>query len=134
MDESLNQMRYAEKLDPLSVAVHAGSAYMYYFARDYEQAIQQAKIALQLNSNSIAAHAVMGWAYIEQKNTLTPFGNCKPRKDSPAQYAVSMRVGSGLRSVREFAGSENDARTTGNHAKKSSRSRYWNCRHVRGLG
>jgi len=67
MDESLNQMRYAEKLDPLSVAVHAGSAYMYYFARDYEQAIQQAKIALQLNSNSIAAHAVMGWAYIEQK-------------------------------------------------------------------
>ncbi len=67
MDESLNQMRYAEKLDPLSAAVHAGLAYMYYFARDYEQAIQQAKVALQLNSNSIAAHAVIGWTYIEQK-------------------------------------------------------------------
>jgi TolB-like protein/Flp pilus assembly protein TadD len=67
MDESLNQMRYAEKLDPLSSAVHAGLAYMYYFARDYEKAVQQAGIALQLNSNSIAAHAVMGWAYIEQK-------------------------------------------------------------------
>ena len=67
MDESLNQMRYAEKLDPLSAPVHAGLAYMYYFARDYEQAIQQAKVALQLNSNSIAAHAVIGWTYIEQK-------------------------------------------------------------------
>lgn len=67
MDESLKQMRYAETLDPLSSAVHAGSAYMYYFARDYEKAIQQARIALQLNSNSIAAHGVMGWAYIEQK-------------------------------------------------------------------
>ncbi len=67
MDESLNQMRYAETLDPLSPAAHAGLAYMYYFARDYERAIQQARIALQLNSNSIAAHAVVGWAYIEQK-------------------------------------------------------------------
>ncbi len=67
MDESLNQMRYAETLDPLSAAAHAGLAYMYYFARDYEQAIQQARIALQLNPNSIAAHAVVGWAYIEQK-------------------------------------------------------------------
>ncbi len=67
MDESLNQMRYAQKLDPLSAAVRTGVAYMYYFARDYEQAVQQAKVALQLNSNSIAAHAVIGWTYTEQK-------------------------------------------------------------------
>jgi TolB-like protein/DNA-binding winged helix-turn-helix (wHTH) protein/Flp pilus assembly protein TadD len=67
MGESLSQMRYAQKLDPLSPAVHAGLAYMEYFARDYEQAVQQAKAALQLNPNSMAAHAVMGWTYTEQK-------------------------------------------------------------------
>ena len=67
MDESLNQMRYAQKLDPLSAAVRTGVAYMYYYARDYEQAVQQANVALQLNPNSMAAHAVVGWAYTEQK-------------------------------------------------------------------
>ncbi len=40
---------------------------MYYYARDYEQAVQQANVALQLNPNSMAAHAVVGWAYTEQK-------------------------------------------------------------------
>ena len=49
VDEAIGQMQYAQRLDPLSPAVHAGLAYMYYFARDYDQAIQQAQVALQLN-------------------------------------------------------------------------------------
>ncbi|HEY2363663.1 MAG TPA: tetratricopeptide repeat protein, partial [Candidatus Angelobacter sp.] len=67
MDESVNQMQYAKRLDPLSPSVHAGLAYMHYFARDYDQAIESAHTALQLNPNSIPAHAVLGWSYLEQK-------------------------------------------------------------------
>ena len=67
MDESLNQMRVAQQLDPLSPAVHAGLGYMYYFARDYDQAVQHARVAMDLNSNFMVAHAVMGSAYTEQK-------------------------------------------------------------------
>jgi len=66
-NESVNQMLYAQRLDPLSPSVHAGLAYIYYFAHDYEQAIQQANVALKLNENSMAAHAVIGWAYTEQR-------------------------------------------------------------------
>lgn len=65
--EAVGQMQYAQRLDPLSPAVHAGLAYMHYFARDYELAIQQAQVALQLNPNLMVAHAVMGWAYTQQK-------------------------------------------------------------------
>ncbi len=68
MDESVNQMQYAKRLDPLSPSVHAGLAYMQYFARNYDQAIESSRTALQLNANSIPAHAVMGWALLEQKN------------------------------------------------------------------
>ena len=68
MDESVNQMQYAKRLDPLSPSVHAGLAYTYYFARNYGQAIESARTALQLNPNSIPAHAVMGWALVEQKD------------------------------------------------------------------
>ena len=64
--EAVSRMRYAQKLDPLSPAVHNTLAYMYYFSRDYEQAIQQANQALQLNPNANVAHAIIGWSYTEQ--------------------------------------------------------------------
>lgn len=66
-DEALTAMRYAQKLDPLSATVQAGTAYLYYFSRDYDLAVQHATTALQLNPNSMAAHAILGWAYTEQK-------------------------------------------------------------------
>jgi TolB-like protein/DNA-binding winged helix-turn-helix (wHTH) protein/Flp pilus assembly protein TadD len=67
MGESLQQMREAQQLDPLSPSVHAGSGYVSYFARDYDQAIQQAQVALRLNPNFMVGHAVLGWAYTQQK-------------------------------------------------------------------
>jgi TolB-like protein/DNA-binding winged helix-turn-helix (wHTH) protein/Flp pilus assembly protein TadD len=66
MDEAVGQMQYAQRLDPISPAVHTGLAYMYYYARDYDQAIQQANVALQLNSSFMVAHAVLGWAYTQR--------------------------------------------------------------------
>jgi TolB-like protein/DNA-binding winged helix-turn-helix (wHTH) protein len=67
MDESLAQMQFAQKIDPLSAPVHAGLGYMHYLARDYEQAVRQARVALGLNPNFMVAHAVLGWSYTEQK-------------------------------------------------------------------
>lgn len=68
MDESLEQMRFAQKIDPLSPSVHATLAYIEYFDRNYEQAVQQARVALQLNPNLMVGHAVLGWSYLEQKD------------------------------------------------------------------
>ena len=67
-NESVSQMVYAKRLDPVSPAAYAGLAYMQYFARNYDQAIESAHTALQLNPHSIPAHAVIGWASLEQKN------------------------------------------------------------------
>ena len=67
-NESVNQMRYAQRLDPLSPAVLTGVAYVDYFAHDYRRAIEHADVALKLNPNSMAAHAVIGWAHTEQRN------------------------------------------------------------------
>ncbi len=66
-DEALQQMQFAQKIDPLSPSVHAGLGYVYYFARDYDQAVRQAQVALQLNPDFMVAHAVLGWSYTEQK-------------------------------------------------------------------
>lgn len=66
-DEALNQMQFAQKIDPLSPSVRAGLGYIYYFARNYDEAERQARVALQLNPNLMAAHAVLGWSFTEQK-------------------------------------------------------------------
>ena len=66
-DEAVKQMLFAQKIDPLSPSVHAGLGYIYYFARDYPQAEQQARVALQLNPNLMVGHAVLGWSFTEQK-------------------------------------------------------------------
>lgn len=66
-DQALNEMRFAERLDPLSPAVHVGTAYVHYLARNYEESATQAGRALELDPNSMAAHAVLGWSYTEQK-------------------------------------------------------------------
>lgn len=66
-DEALNQMQFAQKIDPLSPSVRAGLGYIYYFSRNYDEAEQQARVALQLNPNLMAAHAVLGWSFTEQK-------------------------------------------------------------------
>jgi tetratricopeptide (TPR) repeat protein len=68
MDESLQQMHFAQKIDPLSPSVHATLGYINYFDRNYEQAVQQARVALQLNPNLMVGHAVLGWSYLEQKD------------------------------------------------------------------
>ena len=68
MDQSLQQIERALRLDPLSPPVHATMGYMYYLDRDNPHAIEQAKEALQLDPNLMVAHAVLGWAYTEQGN------------------------------------------------------------------
>ncbi|MFZ1919490.1 MAG: winged helix-turn-helix domain-containing protein [Terriglobales bacterium] len=62
-DESVEQMRRAKELDPLSPAVRAGSAFVDYFSRDYDDAVKECDTALAANPQSTAALYVRGLAY-----------------------------------------------------------------------
>jgi TolB-like protein/Tfp pilus assembly protein PilF len=77
VDEAVSQMQYAQRLDPLSPAVHAGLGYMYYFAHDNDRAIEQAHVALQLNPNFMVGHAILGWAYTQQRKYPEAIGELK---------------------------------------------------------
>lgn len=80
-DDALNQMQFAQKIDPLSPSVRAGLGYIYYFARNYDKAEQQAHMALQLNPNLMAAHAVLGWSLTEQKRFPEAISELKTASD-----------------------------------------------------
>jgi TolB-like protein/Tfp pilus assembly protein PilF len=65
-DEALAQAKLAEKLDPLSANVIRSVADMHYRRREYDQAIEKCREALDLDANFSAAFIFLGRSY-EQK-------------------------------------------------------------------
>lgn len=66
LGESLQRMKRAQELDPLSPDANAGLANILYFARDYDEAIRYCERALVLEPNFLDALLWLGLSY-EQK-------------------------------------------------------------------
>ena len=65
-DEALLEMKRARQLDSLSLPINANLGFVYYFAREYDKAIEQFRKALEMDANFSEAHRGMGEAF-EQK-------------------------------------------------------------------
>jgi TolB-like protein/tetratricopeptide (TPR) repeat protein len=62
-DEAVRQIRQAQSINPRSPVLATAVANVLYFARRFDEAIAQCQHALALDPGSVAAHAVMRWAY-----------------------------------------------------------------------
>lgn len=60
--ESLSQIQLAHELDPLSPIVTSASAYIAYFAGQYDQAAAQSEAVIQQDPRFMVAHNVLGLA------------------------------------------------------------------------
>ncbi len=63
--EALKEIEQAQKLDPLSLIFNAIEAFVLYFARDYDQAIEQSKKTLEMDPSFMPAHFYLGRCYRE---------------------------------------------------------------------
>ncbi len=61
-DAASEEMTKARSLDPLSLIVLTNSAWVRYFARDYDHAIRVLRDCLQMDPDFISAHIKLGWA------------------------------------------------------------------------
>lgn len=68
-DESIAEDKRALKLDPLSAAVNADLRWDLYLARRYDEAIEQLRIAIDLEPNYWVSRVLLGRCY-EQKGKL----------------------------------------------------------------
>jgi hypothetical protein len=66
LEESLQMMKRAQKLDPLSPDANTSLAYFLYFALDYDRSIRYCERALALEPNVLEALLLLGLIY-EQK-------------------------------------------------------------------
>jgi TolB-like protein/Flp pilus assembly protein TadD len=69
ISEALVEMHRAQELDPLSLPVVAIGGWIFCFARQYDQAIEQSQKALIMDPNYALAHLYLGLA-LEQKGML----------------------------------------------------------------
>jgi len=65
-DEALAEIRRAQELDPLSLAIGTTIGASYYYADQYDQAIEQCKKVLEMDPNFPWAHAVLANAYVQK--------------------------------------------------------------------
>ena len=65
-EEAISASREAKKLDPLSLYTTVSLAWAYYFARDYERAVEQGRKALELEPRFDFAYWIIGVAHAQQ--------------------------------------------------------------------
>jgi TolB-like protein/Flp pilus assembly protein TadD len=83
--EALREKTTALALDPLSVVIRTDLARMFYFARDYDQALEQYRAALDLDSNFGVTHLWLAHVY-EQRGRF---------EQAIAELETGMRLSTG---------------------------------------
>jgi Tol biopolymer transport system component/serine/threonine protein kinase/tetratricopeptide (TPR) repeat protein len=66
LPESLNEIKRARELDQRSVIINTAVGNVYYYARRYDQAIEQCRKALEMDPGFVPAHTVLRWS-LEKK-------------------------------------------------------------------
>jgi TolB-like protein/DNA-binding winged helix-turn-helix (wHTH) protein/Flp pilus assembly protein TadD len=66
-DESLEEMRKAESLDPLSLVINADLAELLALAHSYDESILQSRKTIEMDPNFGLAHNHLGQAYLQKR-------------------------------------------------------------------
>ena len=66
-EEALQEMRVAQRLDPLSLIISTDVGEILYYGRRHDEAIEQGQRALEIDSAFALAHRVLGFAYLAKR-------------------------------------------------------------------
>jgi TolB-like protein/Tfp pilus assembly protein PilF len=120
-EDAVAEIRIAQNLDPLSLVINADLAHLLYFARRYDEAIEQSRRTLEMDPNFAAAYVTAGLAYLEKQEY--------PK--SLAELQTAVRVSGGQPDAEAFlgiayarAGRKEEARKVIKHINTASVTRY----------
>ena len=86
-DEGLAEIRRAQELDPLSLAISSDVAKVHYLGRQYDLAIEQAKKTLEIDSNYTMALVWLAFAYSargQHEEAVEAFHRIQGLEEDPA--------------------------------------------------
>jgi tetratricopeptide (TPR) repeat protein len=119
-DESLEEIRQAQKLDPLSLIINTFVGTHFYYARQYDRAIEQCRETLELNPDFHVAYGVIGEAYTQKgmyKEAIAELQKAISLSSDPEGLAI-------LGYIYAMAGHRSEARKVLNRLKSLSHRRY----------
>jgi TolB-like protein/DNA-binding winged helix-turn-helix (wHTH) protein/Tfp pilus assembly protein PilF len=120
LEEASAEMRQAQNLDPLSLPVNVGVGWCSYFARRYDDAINQYRKTLELEPNFALAHQTLGMA-LAQKHDY-------PKAIAEFQTALTLSGGASAAASLGYAyglaGAKADARAQLARLLELSHHRY----------
>ncbi len=95
LDEAYSEWKRAAELDPVTPIVNAGPGVILFLQRQYDQAIEELKKTLELDSNYFWAHIILGMAHVhkgEHDKAIAAFGrgNVPQYRDGHLGYAYAV--------------------------------------------
>jgi serine/threonine protein kinase/Flp pilus assembly protein TadD len=75
--QALTEIEAAQRLDPLSLITSVTKGWAFYFARQYELAIQQCEKTLELDTSYVGAHDCLGAAYLAKGSYQKAIVECQ---------------------------------------------------------
>lgn len=108
MPEAKQRIAEAEKIDPFSVPVAAGAAYVYYFDRDYQRSIDYCRRALNRDPDYAIAHAMLGWNLAQLKRYPESIASLKRALELSPENPLYLAT---LGRVYVLSGSETEAQS-----------------------
>ncbi|MDA4124914.1 MAG: hypothetical protein OK438_05640 [Thaumarchaeota archaeon] len=119
--EALAEIRKAQELDPLSLAISAGVGHVLYLSRRNDEAIEQYRKAVELEPNFMQTHVWFGRPYLEKEMYAEALAELETgvRLSGEGTLALAM-LGHGLAS----AGRKEEAAAILERLKKRSEHQY----------
>jgi TolB-like protein/DNA-binding winged helix-turn-helix (wHTH) protein/Flp pilus assembly protein TadD len=124
LEQAIAEAKKAQEIEPLSPIVGTVVAETYFVARDYDQAIRQAKTVLEMEPTFVPALVQLGWAY-EQKG-MFPEAIAEFQKGveiSHGSFAYGMKVH--LAHAYALSGKKSEARKILSELFAESRRQYF---------
>lgn len=120
-DEAVSEIRQAQELDPLSLAINTGAGHVLYLSRRFDEAIEQYRRAVELDPQFMQTHVWFGRPYLEKGMYDEAISELEigVRLSGESTLALAM-LGHGLAA----AGRKDEAMDVLDKLKKRSQVRY----------
>ncbi len=105
VEEAIAEMKRAQRLDPLSLIINAATGWMFYLARQYKQAIEECRKALELDPDFTSALWTIGQAYEQQgkyEEAIAMFEKAGTGRTLAHCYAVAGKRDRALKVLNEL--------------------------------
>jgi Flp pilus assembly protein TadD len=120
-NEAMAQMQTAQNLDPVSIFTNSSAGWTYYFARQFDRAIDQCQKTLELEPNDVGAHSCLGYSYAAKKDYAKAVVECKKAADLSSNEPLRMAA---LGLAYGLAGQKDEARRLLSVLQEKSQTQY----------